>query len=412
MTTTTPLDDDLIKTRRTVFLMSCIALTVTAMTFAIRAGILSQLSSEFMLSNTQLGWINGMAFFGFPAAMIVGGFLYNGLGPKFLMVAAFGGHLVGLLMTMMASGFWTLIVSTFLVGFANGAVEAACNPMIADAYKDRRVVMLNRFHVWFPGGIVIGALTSQFLTGLSLGWQTQIASMMLPTLAYGTLLFTLDWDTVPRTKLAVSTNLRALASPLFVFLAFAMTLTATTELGTQQWIERILGASGAQPMLILAMITGLMAVGRYCAGPVVTALNPAGVLLASAILSALGIFLMSQSTGGMVYPAAIVFALGVTYFWPTMIGFVGEYQPRTGALGMSLVGGAGVFATGLWSPVIGGWIDGATKTATSAGLTGDAASLAAGQAVLERIVVFPIALVVIFVILVVVERRSGRAGQD
>ena len=35
-----------------LFLLSCIALTVTAMTFGIRAGILNQLGTDFGLTNT------------------------------------------------------------------------------------------------------------------------------------------------------------------------------------------------------------------------------------------------------------------------------------------------------------------------------------------------------------------------
>jgi len=48
---------------------------------------------------------------------------------------------------------------------------------------------------------------------------------------------------------------------------FCMTLTATTELGTQQWVGRVLQETGASPMILLALSTGLMAVGRQFAGP-------------------------------------------------------------------------------------------------------------------------------------------------
>lgn len=138
-----------------LFLAACIALIVTAMTFAIRAGILNELGVEFNLTDTQLGYINGMAFWGFPLATIFGGLLYNKLGARKLMILAFISHLVGLIMTIYAGGFVTLLISSFLIGFANGSVEAACNPMIADMYTTNRTTMLNKFHVWFPGGIVI-----------------------------------------------------------------------------------------------------------------------------------------------------------------------------------------------------------------------------------------------------------------
>ena len=116
---------------RKLFLLSCIALCVTAMTFAIRAGMLNDLGTEFSLTKEQLGWTAAMAFVGFPAATVIGGLIYNSVGPRKIMIIAFFGHLLGLTLTIFAGGFWGLMISTFLVGFANGAVEAACNPMIA-----------------------------------------------------------------------------------------------------------------------------------------------------------------------------------------------------------------------------------------------------------------------------------------
>ena len=382
-----------------LFFASCISLIVTAMTFAIRAGILGQLGSNFELSDTELGWVNSMAFLGFPIATIFGGLVYNTFGARNLMIIAFLSHLLGIVLTIFAGGFWTLLISTFFIGFANGSVEAACNPLIADMYTDNRTTMLNKFHVWFPGGIVIGALISKFMTDYNMGWQLQIAIMLIPTLLYGFLFF---GQKFPKNENMVSdtkVNIKSLLSPLFIFMVICMTLTATTELGTQQWVERILGNSGASPMLILAMVTGLMAVGRYFAGPIIHKLNPPGVLLASAIIASVAIYMMSSASGGMVYVSAILFAIGVCYFWPTMIGFVSEYIPNTGALGMSLIGGAGMFATSIWQPVIGSWLDNAKATALESGATLEQAELAAGQLTLSNIAIFPMVLVILFGIL-------------
>jgi MFS family permease len=385
------------KTR--LFNASCIALIVTAMTFAIRAGILSQLGTQFGLTDTQLGYVNSMAFWGFPLATIVGGLLYNTIGARKMMYVAFSCHLLGLVMTIFAGGFVGLLISTFLIGFANGSVEAACNPMISDMYHNNQTTMLNKFHVWFPGGIVIGALASQFMTGMDMGWQMQIALMIIPTLIYGYLMFGQTFPESENIVTSTATNIQNLVTPLFLFMALCMTLTATTELGTTQWIERILSKAGAAPMLILAMVTGLMAVGRYFAGPVIHRLNPIGVLFASSIIATIGLVLMSQASGAMIYLAAILFAVGVMYFWPTMIGFVGEYLPKTGPLGMSLMGGAGMFATGIWQPVIGGWLDTERAKALASGLEADAADLVAGQATLDNMAVFPAILILLFGIL-------------
>jgi len=377
------------------------------MTFAIRAGILTQLGADFGLSDSQLGWINAMAFLGFPIAVMAGGVIYNWIGAKKLLTVAFSCHLLGLFMTIVADGFWGLLLSTFLIGFANGAVEAGCNPLVADIYHTQKTTMLNRFHVWFPGGIVIGAILSKFMTDGGWSWQAQIAIMIIPTLAYGFLIFKEKFPNTQSIETSTRENIKGLASPLFLFMALCMTLTATAELGTQQWIERILGASGASPMLILALITGLMALGRFFAGSLIKRVDPVGILLGSSVLAFAGIYAMSMATGNLVYLAAVLFALGVTYFWPTMIGFVAENLPQTGALGMSLLGGAGMFAVSIWNPVIGAWIDSAREKALLAQATGAEADLIAGHAVLANLSLFPIALILCFSGLYIYMRKQA-----
>lgn len=379
-----------------LFTACCVALLVTAMTFAIRAGILNQLGTDFGLSANQLGWVNAMAFLGFPLSMMIGGLVYNAVGAKKLMLVAFLCHLIGLGLTITATGFWSLIISTFFIGLANGAVEAACNPLIADIYHDKKTTMLNRFHVWFPGGIVVGAVLSKFMTEASWSWQMQIAIMLVPAVVYGAMAFKLQFPEINAQLASTADNIKGLASPLFLFMVACMTITTTAELGTQQWINVILGASGASPMAILAMVTGLMAVGRFFAGPVIHRLNPSGVLLFSAVFTTIGIYSMSVATGNLVYVAAVVFALGVTYFWPTMVGFIAENVPQSGALGLSLIGGAGMFAVSIWNPIIGGWIDSAKEQALQAQATGAEAELIAGQTVLGNLTLFPLALIFLF----------------
>ena len=391
--------------KKKLFLAACISLVVTAMTFAIRAGILDQLGVQFSLSDTQLGYINGMAFLGFPIATVVGGLLYNSIGARKLMIIAFISHIIGLVMTILAGGFWSLLISTFFIGFANGSVEAACNPMIADMFTRNRTAMLNRFHVWFPGGIVIGALVSKFMTDMSLGWQYQIGIMLIPTLIYGYLFFKETFPESEHIETDTGLNIRSLASPLFIIIILCMTLTAISEFGPQQWVERILGNSGASPMLVLAMVTGIMALGRYFGGFLVHKLNPIGVLLLSAIVTTLAVYSMSIAEGGMIYAAAVLFALGVCYFWPTMIGFTSEYIPKTGALGMSLVGGAGMLSTAIWQPVIGSWLDSARESALATGIAQEAAELAAGKATLGKMMFFPLTVAILFFILFLFRKK-------
>ena len=193
-----------------LFMASCISLIVTAMTFAIRAGILTDLGVQFDLNDTQLGYVNSLAFLGFPVATVFGGLLYNVLGARKLMIMAFVSHIIGLVMTIYAGGFVTLLVSSFFIGFANGSVEAACNPLIADMYTKNRTEMLNKFHVWFPGGIVIGAITSKVMSDFGLGWESQIAVMLIPTFIYGYLFFKEDFPESEHIETNTATNIQSL----------------------------------------------------------------------------------------------------------------------------------------------------------------------------------------------------------
>jgi putative MFS transporter len=394
-----------------LFYASCFALITTAFSFSIRAGILPELGRTFDLTATQLGFINSMFFFGFPISMVLGGIFYSTLGPKKIMIIAFITHTIGIVTTIFANGYTGLLISTLFIGLGNGCTEAACNPMIATSYSGKQMnTLMNRFHMWFPGGIVLGSLVSLAMTKMGLGWEAQIWVIMVPTIIYAYLFYGQKFPEAKAEVASLTGNLKAMATPLFIFICACMTLTAISEFGPQQWTGIIMAKSGAEPMVILALVTGLMAVGRYFGGEFVHRFDQTGVLLGSAIFTAIGIFLFSTQTGPMAYVAAIFFAMGVCYFWPNMIGFAAEKMPLTGAIGMSIVGAFGMLSTAIFQPIIGGWIDSDTAKISATGLTGDALDLAAGQATLKTMVTFPVILIVLFTILFFWMRSSTKTA--
>src|ERR1044071_436251 len=129
--------------RKQLFVASCMALLVTSLSFGIRAGILGKLGVEFQLNAEQLGTIAATAFWGFPLAIVIGGIVVDIIGMKKLLLMAFLFHLIGILLTIFASGYWSLFISTLLIGIANGTVEAACNPLVASIYPDNKTTKLN-----------------------------------------------------------------------------------------------------------------------------------------------------------------------------------------------------------------------------------------------------------------------------
>jgi MFS family permease len=178
-----------------------------------------------------------------------------------------------------------------------------------------------------------------------------------------------------------------------------MSFTAISEFGPSAWYTLVLAQSGVEPLYIGALVAALMAIGRYFGGPLIHRLDQTGVLLGGAIFTLIGIYLFATVTGALAYFAAVIYAIGLCYFWPTMIGFVAERIPKSGALGMSIVGGMGMFANSIFSPITGNWIDTERTEKTAAGLTGNDLELAVGQDVLLKMTTFPIVLVIAFAIL-------------
>jgi MFS family permease len=218
--------------------------------------------------------------------------------------------------------------------------------------------------------------------------------IMIPTVVYGLLFLSLRLPHTERVESGVSAKdmFGEALRPLFLIFLFAMLLTAAVELGTNQWIGQIMKNSGIESgILVLAWISLIMLVGRLFAGPVVHKLAPTGVLLASSAVGILGLLWLSAvRTPAMAYAASFVFALGICYFWPTMLGVTSERFPRGGAFLLGLMGAAGMASAGFSQPAMGKLYD-----------------TFGPEGALQYVVVLPIALVVIFGLVYLRDRARG-----
>lgn len=437
--------------QKRLFIASCLALLVTAITFAIRAKIEGVFSTDYGLSKEEVGRALAPAFWGFAVAMFAGGYFIDIVKTKTIVWLAFAMHLIGIVLLLLSKDYTSLFIANVFIGLGNGSVEAACNPLVATLFPNNKTKMLNRFHVWFPGGIVIGGVLAWLIMDqINLPWQALVGILFIPLALYGFLFFGQPIPETERVASGVSYKemMRNIGAPvtitlavifmimvanissisdaitsnyaypivivgivalfiivegkainkislLFPFVFFCMLLTASTELGTTQWINALLETNGISPMIILVVVTGIMAVGRYFAGSLVHRLNPPGVLLGSAVLSTAGLLLLSVSHGPVAtLLSAAVFAVGVCYFWPTMIGVASEYIPKSGALGMSILGGAGFVATSMVLPIMGKSIETAGPHMT-----------------LRNMSVLPIILIVSFILLSIIINRKNSAQQ-
>ena len=355
-----------------LFLGSCLALISTSVAFGVITSMMGDFKTVFALSNAEAGWIGGAALWGFTISIFIFGPLVDALGMRNLMRFSFLCHLVGPVIMIFAQGFWALFGGALIIALANGTVEAVCNPLVATIYPNRKAEKLNQFHVWFPGGIVIGGLLSFFIGKIApeawqslafASWQVKLALILFPTIIYGIVFAGQKFPATERVESGLSFGemvKETFFRPLFLVLFIAMSITATLELGPGRWMGEVMKeamkfAGSNAGILVLVYGSGLMAVLRFFAGPVIKKLSPTGLLVCSAILSGLGLAALTYASGILaVLLSATGFYVGVCYFWPTMLGVAAERIPKGGSLALALLGGWGMAVVGLIAvPVMG-----------------------------------------------------------
>ncbi len=383
-----------------------VALTTTSFGFILRALTLPQWGGEFNLTNTQIGEIAGVGLWPFAISIVLFSLIIDRVGYKSAMIFAFGSHLLSAALTLFATGYWSLYVATFMVAIGNGTVEAVVNPVVATLFPKEKTKWLNILHAAWPTGLVLGGIMALML-GEDGSWRTKMILILIPTILYGLLMFARKFPVNERVKAGVSyiemlkevgvggmtvvtalvvfqigsifgwstlvnigitlaivtgfgIYVKSIGQPIFILLIVLMIPLATTELGTDSWISDLMMPEmhevGLQAGWILVYTSAIMAVLRLFAGSIVHKISPLGLLAVSSAVACIGLILLSISGGVMVLVAATLFALGKTFFWPTMLGVVSEQFPRGGALTLNITGGVGMIAAGVIGAVILGFV--------------------------------------------------------
>lgn len=362
--------------RKRLFSGICLALLPTAFSFVLVSNILQQLKTEFILTNAHVGAIGGAALWGMAISLLVIGPLLEKIGFKKAATGAFVSHLAGVTLFLAAYplagepyAFWVLFLGAIGFGIGNGMIEVTGNPLTAALFPDNKVTKLNHFHAFFPGGMVFGGLLGWLMVQigmvgpLNIGhWTTQIAIVYIPILIYGYLLLPQKF---PKTLTAeAGIPIREMfrytfTHPLVWGLILLKMISLSLELGPARWIPEVLQAAGVHGMLVFVWISGLMMLLRFFAGPFVERLAPTGMLLGSSILTGIGLLLFAFIETGILplMFAATIFAVGVSFYFPTMVGLMSERFPKAGSLGLVLLMGMGFFGAGVSNGVMGGIAD-------------------------------------------------------
>ncbi len=343
--------------RRRLFVACCAALVAQAMAFSICTNIMGDFERVFRLTRAEVGEAVAWGGIGGVIVLFAGGALLDFVGAARVLALALLTNLAGLTVVIFAQGFWSLAVGWLFLAVTGGLIHATINPLAATLYPERKTRVFNMLHAWWPGGIIIGGLLAYGLgEAFALagspavlrdhGWQIKMACVYAPIALYAVLIFKQKFPKTERVQSGVSTGtmFREALRPMFLLLVFCMCLTASVELGPNRWvgpfIKDIVGIPG---VLVLVYTSGLMfALRQSIAGFLARRISPMGILVASSVLAGLGLLWLSYTTGPVtLFLAATVFGVGVTFFWPTMLGVTSERFAKGGAFLLAIMSAAG-----------------------------------------------------------------------
>jgi MFS family permease len=345
---------------------------------------------------------------GYKVAMVfsfVSYLVYMGL--AFMAYQAIHGVSGDALLAAQKHGYQLLYWGSIILGLGNGSVESYANPIVSTMFNTDKAKWLNRLHAGWPGGLVIGGLCTIALAN-NADWRLTLGLILIPAFIFFFLLVLRTFPKSEREQAGVSylamlkelgifgalvgfglvfaqlgqvfewssglvwgltgavvvifaAVTKSFGRLLLAFLIIIMMPQATTELGTNGWITSLMEdpmkAAGYNPAWVLVYTSVIMLVLRFCAGPLIHKFSPPGLLLMCSGLAAAGLLALSHTAHagtGAIFVAATVFGVGITFFWPTILGLTSEQCPRGGALTLNAMGGIGMLAVGiLGAPFLG-----------------------------------------------------------
>lgn len=320
------------------------------------------------------------------------------------------------LVAAQAKGVKLLMWGSIILGLGNGSVEAYINPVVATLFSKDKVKWLNILHAGWPAGLVLGGLCTIGLAA-NPDWRITLGLILVPAIIFFAMLIGLTFPKSEREQAGVSyvgmlkelgafgafvgfglvfaqlgqvfgwsqmvswiltgavtltfaAVTKSFGRGILVFLIIIMMPLATTEIGTDGWIsslmEEPMKAAGHHPGWVLVYTSAIMMVLRFFAGAIVHKISPLGLLASCATLAVLGLTWLSKTNGagmGMIFAAATLYAVGKTFFWPTMLGVTSEQCPKGGALTLNAMGGIGMLAVGILGFPFIGYLQETTATA-------------------------------------------------
>src|SRR5579872_2177767 len=278
-----------------LILAAILAIFVYGMIAAMLGTILPDLTSRFHLSPKQNGVIAFAQALGLILASLGVGPLIDNEGKKIALVLGLAIITVALFLLPNSTGYGTIILNLFLLGFGGGIIVTAANALVSDINPSRRGTTLNLLNLFFGlGGLATPFISANLLSRNSIRLCYLVASLTGITLIIH-ILTPMPGPTGAQ-SFVFSEMGTVLDKPALWLTALFLFLYVSCELGVWNWLPRHLIAQGipearALNILSLGFALGLL-VGRVGVSPILIRVPAIEVTLVASVLMGITTLLM------------------------------------------------------------------------------------------------------------------------
>ena len=279
------------------------------------------------------GNLQTLLLFGVLISTIIVGPLMDRFGHK--LVLALSAVLVAVALSgfSFAGGYNAAQLLSLALGVGGGGLNMATNVLVSDIYDEDRGAKLNQLGVFFG----VGALFMPFVTAWVVRAITQLilVSAVLSAccaIAYLILQFPAGRE---RSGTSIFDSFGAIRNPGVLLFGLLLFFESGNESAMTGWVSTwatSLGASARNATLILALLQGMMMLGRLLAAPVLRHVKKTHLVLASAVggFISVAIVLAAKSPELLAVGAGLT---GLTFasIYPTVLALAGDRYQRYAA---------------------------------------------------------------------------------
>ena len=146
----------MVENRGKLMWASFLTLIAAGMGFGVRTGTLAEWSNQFGFTQFELGTITGGGLVGFGVVILLASLVIDRIGYKSILLLAFLLHVLSVVITLAATPVYAslgkaatyqcLYWGIFIFAIDNGLCEALINPLVANAYSERKTDYLQFMH--------------------------------------------------------------------------------------------------------------------------------------------------------------------------------------------------------------------------------------------------------------------------